>query len=127
MKSWSEQYKDPRWQKKRLELFEENQYTCVMCGQKEEQLHAHHVKYDYKKKVWEYDDLLCLCDTCHTNIHIHKSLINKELEENPFIYRVLASVIQCEIYDEFFIHLLKNFIETVGEKQAMKFLERFIK
>lgn len=68
---FSDQYKDPRWQKKRLYILEKDKFTCRKCGDKESTLHVHHTQYIKDHKVWEYrdDQLITLCDTCHEGVH----------------------------------------------------------
>lgn len=66
-KSYSEKLKDPRWQKKRLEIFERDKWVCQKCGSNEETLHVHHLYYERDKEPWEYprSSLLTLCLDCH--------------------------------------------------------------
>lgn len=73
-KKFFEQYKDPRWQKKRLEIMQRDAFTCVLCKDKETTLNIHHKKYINGKKPWEYedDDLITLCEDCHANIEFFK-------------------------------------------------------
>jgi len=68
---WSDQYTDPRWQKKRLEILEYDNYTCRRCGDKESTLHVHHGTYIKGRKIWEYIpcQLITLCDDCHKKVH----------------------------------------------------------
>lgn len=63
--------KDPRWQKKRLQILDDADWKCEECGDKEETLHAHHRYYENNKAPWDYphDAFQCLCDSCHTQIH----------------------------------------------------------
>lgn len=65
-----ESFKDPRWQKKRLEILERDEWICKSCGEKHEQLHAHHTVY-YDMYPWEYGNntIVTLCDTCHKDEH----------------------------------------------------------
>lgn len=67
--TYSEKLKDPRWQKKRLEVFERDNWTCKICGCKDKTLHVHHKFYfsDYDTNPWDYDGLLLetLCKDCH--------------------------------------------------------------
>lgn len=58
--------KDPRWQKKRLEVFERAGWACQCCGEKTKPLHVHHLVYS-GGKPWEADgdSLECLCWVCH--------------------------------------------------------------
>lgn len=59
--------KDPRWQKKRLEIFERDGWTCQNCSTSEETLHIHHRYYLKNKDPWDYpnDALVTLCENCH--------------------------------------------------------------
>ena len=69
--SYSQQYKDPRWQKKRLEILDRDNFTCQRCDNKESTLHVHHIFYQKERKVWEYGDrgLITLCEECHERVH----------------------------------------------------------
>ena len=70
-KIYSEKLRDPRWQKKRLEILNRDYFECRVCGTKEIELHVHHTKYLKGKKPWEYpnDLLLSLCKKCHFKNH----------------------------------------------------------
>ena len=65
--SYSEKLKDPRWQKKRLEILERDKWACRGCGDKTATLHVHHGYYERGKLPWEYDNwsLKTLCESCH--------------------------------------------------------------
>lgn len=69
MKTYSEKLKDPRWQKKRLEVFERAGWMCQLCGSETSTLHVHHPKYARAKEPWEYENLISLCENCHSNTH----------------------------------------------------------
>lgn len=64
---YSEKLKDPRWQKKRLEVFNRDAWTCQKCYDDRGTLHAHHLNYRKGADPWDYDneDLLTLCEECH--------------------------------------------------------------
>lgn len=66
-KSYLEKLKDPRWQKKRLEIFDRDKWTCRNCGCKDSTLHAHHIFYIAKLEPWEIPNglLITLCEDCH--------------------------------------------------------------
>jgi hypothetical protein len=63
---------DPRWQKKRLQILERDEWTCRMCGCTEYTLHIHHEK--YANEPWNVDDnfLKTVCKYCHTILEISK-------------------------------------------------------
>lgn len=66
-KSYIEKLRDPRWQKKRLEILERDDWSCKICKSKEKTLHVHHIEYLYHWEPWEYDEmfLITLCEDCH--------------------------------------------------------------
>ncbi len=92
--NYKEQYKDPRWQKKRLEILERDGWKCKNCEEDKEQLHVHHKWYLSEKKIWEYQDecYSTLCHDCHDSIHHLKSLI-KELIDKHFVYDIGLDII----------------------------------
>lgn len=64
--AYSLKLKDPRWQKKRLEILERDKWTCQNCDDKDSTLHVHHKKYE-KGDPWDIDNkhLITLCFSCH--------------------------------------------------------------
>ena len=72
--TYAEQYRHPQWQKRRLERLEKARFECENCGDKEQTLHVHHIRYSKGANVWEYDDneLEVLCETCHAELHEHR-------------------------------------------------------
>lgn len=71
--------KDPRWQKKRLEILQRDEFCCNYCGDEESELHVHHHYYVYGKEIWDYEDdaLSTLCSKCH-NLETERIRITKE-------------------------------------------------
>ena len=69
--TYSEKLKDPRWQKKRLEIMERDGFACQSCGDNESTLNVHHCRYVTGKNPWEYDNLslTTLCEPCHEMQH----------------------------------------------------------
>lgn len=75
-----EQIKSPKWQKRRLEILNRDNFTCQICGCKEKTLHVHHTIYIPKRKIWEYKDnqLITLCEDCHNKEHYeYAELVNQ--------------------------------------------------
>lgn len=66
-KPYFEKLLDPRWQKKRLEVLEKNEWACVQCSDTESTLHVHHKQYFKGREPWEYEvgQLTVLCEECH--------------------------------------------------------------
>jgi hypothetical protein len=84
-------FKDPRWQKRRLQILERDQWKCQKCGNTEEMLVVHHKWYGNARDQesgefrwrypWEYEDqdLITLCDSCHQGEHEELSSIEADL------------------------------------------------
>jgi hypothetical protein len=65
--TYSEKPKDPRWQRKRLEIMERDGFKCIKCKAENQTLHVHHVAYLRGKAPWEHPDsgMITLCVKCH--------------------------------------------------------------
>lgn len=59
--------RDPRWQKKRLLIFDRDDWKCRRCSDKFTNLQVHHLYYNFDLLPWEYPDeaLITLCELCH--------------------------------------------------------------
>lgn len=68
---WLDRYKDPRWQKKRLEILQRDNWKCKICECNDETLHVHHNWYEKDLELWEYSDNCyeTLCEECHGVLH----------------------------------------------------------
>lgn len=64
---YREKFKDPRWQKKRLDIMSRDNFTCQICGETERTLNVHHRIYERGREPWEYNNdlLVTLCQPCH--------------------------------------------------------------
>lgn len=68
--SYIEKLRDPRWQRKRLEILNEDKWTCQECRATDKPLHVDHTYYERGKEPWEYENhtLITLCENCHAKI-----------------------------------------------------------
>lgn len=59
--------RDPRWQRKRLEVMQAAGFQCQECSSAIKTLNVHHTFYRRGAKPWEYEtaELRCLCEDCH--------------------------------------------------------------
>jgi hypothetical protein len=69
-KTYSDLLKDPRWQKKRLQIMKRDKFTCKLCGDKDTPLHVHHKEYINGNTPWGYKNsqLVTICEDCHLSI-----------------------------------------------------------
>ena len=83
--TYLEKLKDPRWQKKRLEILQRDEWICQCCFDTESTLNVHHRIYSKNKEPWDYDNkyLLTLCEECHAEEK------NQRKEEEQLLLHVL--------------------------------------
>lgn len=107
--TYSEKLKDPRWQKKRLEVLSKARFKCKWCKDDKETLHVHHIEYSKGNSPWEYDltNFLCLCETCHL------------LAEQVKPYHP-SSVLKLESLDKLSINLYAEFYNS---NQGYRYVE----
>lgn len=81
--TYSEKLKDPRWQKKRLDIMQRDDFTCQTCGQKSKTLHVHHNTYIFDNDPWDYPDknLKTLCWECHQEEEYYKSQLQDTIHD----------------------------------------------
>lgn len=84
-KSYWQKLKDPKWQKKRLEILERDKFTCQLCGETEKELHVHHFAYKSSGNPWDIDnkDLTTLCCDCHERIESALTLVRLAIQHKP--------------------------------------------
>jgi len=72
--TYSEKLRDPKWQRRRLEMFTLADWKCQRCANPHEELHVHHTRYFKGREPWEYEDqwLRVLCAKCHAAEHPDK-------------------------------------------------------
>lgn len=67
MTTYSDKLRDPRWQKKRLEILQRDEWCCQICFDSKSTLNVHHRYYVSGHEPWDYPTelLVTLCETCH--------------------------------------------------------------
>jgi len=108
--AYAEKLRDPRWQKKRLEIFERDGWACKCCGAASETLHVHHRRYLFGREPWDnpQSDLVTLCETCHAlEPDSYKKLIFW-LEEGYVIAGLFA----------FDLAILLSIVEAISKRES---------
>jgi hypothetical protein len=82
--NYSDKLKDPRWQKRRLKIFERDNWICTNCYADETMagmFHVHHLK--YSGEPWDAPDeyLTTYCQSCHDADHEMRAEFEKALIE----------------------------------------------
>jgi len=136
MTTYQEKLKDPRWQKKRLEIFKRDNWTCHNCGATDKTLCVHHRIYFPKRDPWEYEDhfLMTVCEDCHLNkeemrhwnvydfniLQLHTILIFKK-DIIKFKYAQKNNVFNGEITD-----FISQAYSYCTDQDKGKYTERFV-
>ena len=83
--TYAQQLRHPLWQRRRLQVFQLANFTCVRCGSTSRELHAHHKTYIRDRLAWEYPDNLleCLCDPCHDKAHENLKRLELTVAQQP--------------------------------------------
>jgi hypothetical protein len=65
-KNYSDKFKDPQWQKKRLEIMGRDGFTCQHCAASDKTLSVHHSYYVSNRDPWNYPgwSLITICNDC---------------------------------------------------------------
>lgn len=103
---YSEKLKDPRWQKKRLEIFSRDKWQCRFCGDNQTTLNVHH--FTYNGEPWEADNssLITTCEDCHKIIEDIKRLgysqnISKIFKDKDSVYSFVFATEGLMLYEGF--------------------------
>jgi 5-methylcytosine-specific restriction endonuclease McrA len=98
-KSYSELLKDPRWREYAARIKAEC-WSCRECGT-EESLQVHHLGYRAGLMPWEYEDdeVMVLCDSCHSELHDYADKIwNESLRSrNKWVIYECAKAVETTI------------------------------
>lgn len=110
MSTYLAKLRDPRWQKKRLQVLDSANWQCEMCGDNESTLNVHHKQYFKGRDPWEYDrdQLAALCEHCHLTAHendlllevISRSPLDGPMNRNDLAF-LIAGALGLDITPEF--------------------------
>jgi hypothetical protein len=95
-KTYYEKLRDPRWQRKRLEIMERDEFACCHCGDFESTLNVHHAYYAAKTDPWDYEEgsLVTLCEDCHKRAEAARVALLRGIVSFPaWLVDVVAMVV----------------------------------
>ena len=130
--------KHPKWQKKRLEVLNRDEFRCQLCWDNNSTLHVHHKYYKKGQEPWAYKlkAFITLCEHCHKKYHPenNKPQVKKDNKIDDifdFIHAYVVSTIfeektATEILKEIevMIMYLKSVYESSDRSQIMPFYEQ---
>lgn len=114
--NYLEKLKSPKWQKKRLEILQRDEFTCCYCNDKETELQIHHLK--YTKEPWDApnEDLITLCKHCHCFISVYKNTKVIRIEKNFYPHDIISLVVKHNDDGKIYIHVYdieKNIVSCI--------------
>lgn len=125
MTSYAEKLKDPRWQRKRLEILNRDEFTCLSCGDKQRTLHVHHGCYLRGRDPWDYPSelLFTLCESCHAETTQTLDEIQKFIgslsSEDLYVFSSLVDSIRR-------VRGLPQLWEQIGERASIEYDLHFL-
>lgn len=98
--TYAEKLKDPRWQKKRLEIMERGGFSCNVCGDSKSELHIHHS--EYCGNPWDVPStsLHTLCVKCHERVENFKKRLSIMLCSQPSHRMIERFLFLCDTQGE---------------------------
>lgn len=120
MATYLEKLKDPRWQKRRLEIMDRDNFQCCNCKSKTEELNVHHLYYEKDKEPWDAEDkyLITFCSSCHELRHYREDSFKRlcaEFNNNNILDEVLSILIQISGNNHWEIHCLSDIIKNIKQ------------
>lgn len=115
---YSKKLKDPRWQRKRLEVLQRDGWTCQSCRSKTTTLHVHHKEYR-RGDPWDVPltCLITLCEVCHEEESFERAKMEQNLLQ---VLRKAVNISQLEIITDFYEKQNKYFDLLDDEKWAAR-------
>jgi hypothetical protein len=98
--NYADKLQDPRWQKKRLEIFCRDNWACTNCKDTGNSLCVHHFLYIPNLEPWDYPNnlLTTLCELCHnicTNCYHYQEFKHCSCYEPQDIIQYCPDFILC--------------------------------
>lgn len=126
---YSDKLKHPKWQKKRLEILQRDNFTCQNCFDKESELHVHHIKYTYGSEIWDYENklLMTLCISCHEDITSLKKDIKHRIDvdfvDNDCLNELSMIIELIENFNPYDLRIVGKLIEKYSNKRFKKLMK----
>ena len=94
---------------RREAVLHRDKYTCQICGKKHTRLEVHHIKYRSQGGTDDDNNLITLCEDCHSDIHDGKIVLTKKPKKLNLKYATHMSIIRSQL-----VKLYPEAIETFG-------------
>ena len=94
---------------RREAVLHRDNYTCQICGKKHTRLEVHHIVYRSQGGTDDENNLITLCEDCHSGIHHGKIVLTKKSKKMNLKYATHMSIIRSQLLKKY-----PEAIETFG-------------
>lgn len=94
---------------RREAVLNRDNHTCQVCGKKHTRLEVHHIVYRSQGGSDEENNLITLCEDCHSKVHNGKLVIDKKPKKMNLKYATHMSIIRSQL-----LRVYSEAIETFG-------------
>lgn len=115
---YDEQIRSPEWAAFSADIRAKHPF-CEQCRRSDARLNVHHIFYDWRRKLWEYEpsELIVLCEPCHDALGKQLSVFRKtvfgKLDHQSFTVLNGALSVGLTQYDPLvFAHALAEFVSS---------------
>ena len=74
-----------------------DKYTCQICGKKHTRLEVHHIIYRSKGGTDDEDNLITLCEDCHSKVHDGQIILTKKPRKMQLKHATHMSIIRSQL------------------------------
>lgn len=118
MNTYSQKLTSPFWQRKRLEIFNRDNFTCTACGSKHRELQIHHLEYlgNIAPQDYPADMLTTLCNICHAKEQgrkKHEDYLLTSLKMKGFLAQDILRLSTMIDTDPIFTNQLRNILRNL--------------
>ena len=100
---------DYGWSSKREAILNRDRYICQICGKKHTRLEVHHIIYRSNGGTDDENNLITLCEDCHSGIHNGKVVLVKKIKKFNLKYATHMSILRSQL-----LNVFPDAIETLG-------------
>ena len=100
---------DYDWSSRREAILNRDSYTCQICGKTHTRLEVHHIVYRSNGGTNDENNLITLCEDCHSGIHDGKIVLTKKPKKLNLKYATHMSIIRSQM-----LKVYPEAIETFG-------------
>ena len=108
------------WDQRRKSVYRQANYTCYYCEKTGIKVNAHHHVPLSKGGANNLDNLVCVCDGCHSILHPHNSNLEKTYLSSIQSKYELDLKLDGALFEEFMIDQTDIILEGEGDFHSIE-------